>query len=156
MARSGEAIALAAVLTAGLGACAQEPAQLPPANRPTMAPEQTAGEACAVSKTEVDALVSDLQQRIRSAGESVASGEMPDFDGIVAQLQDSLGRISAEVSNPEVLDALESVRSELGGFDGIAPPDSIVGMPGYLGSLGAQLSELQDAGRRLQSLCDAG
>jgi len=154
--RSGEAIALAAALTAGLGACAQEQAPLPPASRPTMAPEQTTGEACAASTAEVDSLVSELQQSIGRAGEAVASGETPDFGGLVDRFQNSLGRLAAEVSNTEVLAALDELRSELDGFDGIAPPDSILGMPDYLGSLGGQLGELQEAGRRLQTLCDAG
>lgn len=153
MLRSGELLTVALVLLLGCTACAAEPAQIDPGNRPTLAPEQTTGEACAASKAEVDSLISGMKHQVAQASKDVTAGKMPDLASIVAQLQASAEALTENVSNPEVLSALESVRTEVDRFAAITAPDTLLGMPGYLSSIGTQLGKLQDAGKQLTSLC---
>lgn len=156
MLRSGGLLITAVALVLGCTACAAEPAEIAPGDRPTLAPEQTTGEACASSKAEVDSLVTGMKRQVKQAGKDVAAGKVPDIGSIVAQLQASAGALTENVSNPEVLAALEGVRTEVDGFAEITAPDTLLGMPGYLGSLGAQLGRLQEASKKLAALCDAG
>lgn len=150
------ALAAATALLSGLTACAPETVGLDPENRPTLAPEQSPGEACAVSKTAVDDLVSQVQRQIDAAGASVASGKLPDFSSSVEKLRHSIAAITDGVSNPEVLAALDEVRTQIDGFSDIAAPGSVIEVPQYLTRLGTQLKAVQDAAKRMQLLCDAG
>lgn len=157
MLRTGGVLTIVTTALLGVTACApQSAAELDPNNRPTMAPEQTTSDACAQSKAAVDTLVEQMQQQLSDAGQELASGKIPNMDGFVQQLQDSAQRLGDNVNQPEVLDALEAVRAEVDGFAEITAPESLLGVPGYLNSLGDQLSQLQASGRDLQELCSAG
>ncbi|CAG7599090.1 hypothetical protein ACFPZL_02400 [Leucobacter soli] len=144
-----------AVLLTGLTSCGVETAQLDPENRPTMAPEQSTDEACAEARAGIDALVADAREQLEAAGTSVAAGEMPDLTGLQEQMQRSIDTIAEGVSNSEVLAAIDGVRAEIDGFAELSPPESILGMPGYLAELGGQAGDLQSAAEALRTLCKA-
>lgn len=146
----------AAVLAVSLAACAPEPEPGPVSPPPTMAPEQSVDEACSLSRAEVDAMVEEAKTALEEAGQTLAAGEMPDLSTLSDTLGGALDRAGEGVINPEVLAALENVRAEIAGFGEIEAPGSLLEVPGYLGSLGTQLAELQTAGKELQQLCNAG
>ena len=149
--------ALAAVaLAVSLAACAPEPAPGPVSAPPTMAPDQSVAEACGLSSDEVDALVADAKAQLDAAGKALTAGEIPDVGAFGETLQQTLDGVSDGVTNPEVLAALDEVRTEVEGFARIEAPGSLLEVPGYLGSLGTQLGQLQAAGQQLQELCSAG
>lgn len=148
------AVALAAALTA----CASE--ALPEFSPPTMAPDQNIAEACLISGDEVDRLTLQVEQEVRAsletAWQDVSAGKLPDFT-FVSELSTSIGTALAEVeqhvNNEEVRTSLAEVRAAVQGFADIEAPRSLLGTPGYLAALTAQLSELQTAGSTLQQLC---
>lgn len=144
---------IAATLASGLVACAAETVRLAPESMPTMAPEQSADDACSATKAGIEALVDDARAQLKAAGSTVAAGEMPDLSGLAEQLHSSIDTIADGVSNAEVLAALDGIRTEVDGFAEIDPPESIVGMPGYLAELGGQAGELKLAAEALRSLC---
>lgn len=144
-----------AALLGGLTACTAEPALQRVA--PTMAPDQSVSEACAISGDEVDRITRETEEQIRQgveqAGADLAAGRVPSFDFLATPVDEALAEVSAQISNLEVLDAIENVRTELRGFSEIERPESLLSTPGYVAALGAQLNELAQAGRTLQSLC---
>lgn len=156
MLRAGGAIAVSSLLLAGLTGCSAEAFELAPGDRPTMAPEQAPGDACAQATAEVKALVGGMKKKFEAAGKRAAAGESPDFAAIAGELEAGLDEIAGRVGNGEVRAAVEKVREQVVGLGEIDPPDSILGMPGYLGDLGAQLGKVQKAAKSLQALCDAG
>lgn len=149
-------VVLGSVIATGLTACASAELPLDPATRPTMAPEQSSAEACAVSQAKVDALEAEVRKQLAQAGKSVAAGKTPDLSALVGGLDGTMASIIDEVSNAEVLAALTRVRTEFDGLGEISPPDSILGMPGYLAELGTQFGRVTEAGGELQRLCEAG
>lgn len=155
MRRAAGVIAVAAI-AASLMACAAEPAPGPVSAPPTMAPDQSVGEACGLSSDEVDALVAEAKAQLDAAGKSLAAGEIPDVSAFAETLQSTLEGVSDGVTNPSVLTALEEVRAEVEGFSGIGAPGSLLEVPGYLGSLGTQFGKLQAAAQQLRELCSAG
>lgn len=155
MRHAGGALAVAAI-AASLVACAAEPEPGPMSSPPTMAPEQSVSEACGLSQTEVDALLDEAKAQLDQAGESLSAGQMPDLAAFAETLKSTVESVADDVTNPEVLDALENVRTEAEGFSEIETPGSLLEVPGYLGSLGTQLGDLQTAGKQLQQLCDEG
>ena len=155
--RAGGLLAVAA-LAGMLTACAAEPALTFTA--PTMAPEQNLVDACSVSGAQVDRLTAETEQQIRrgieDAAAKLASGELPSVEVLTGPLEGALSEIEAQVTNSEVLAAVGAVRDALQGFQDITAPDSALGVPGYLADLGSQVNALTEAGKRLQSLCNAG
>lgn len=155
--RAGGILAVAA-LASSLAACAAEPEL--GFTSPTMAPEQSLIEACAISGDEVDRLTADAQQQISSemelAASELASGNLPSLDALSGTLDDTLAEIEGQLSNSEVLAAVGNVRTAMQGFADIQQPESALGLPAYLASLGSQLSDLAQAGKQLQALCNAG
>lgn len=138
-------------------ACAAEPELKFVA--PTMAPEQTLIEACEVSGEEVDRLTLDAEQQIRNrleqTGAELASGQVPSVDALSETLDDTFAEIEAQISNSEVLASVAQVRESMRGFQDITKPESALGVPAYVASLGSQLNELAKAGKQLQTLCSA-
>jgi len=149
-------VVLGSAIAIGLTACASAELPLDPSTRPTMAPEQSSAEACAVSQAKVDALVAEVRKQLATAGKTVAAGKTPDLSALVGSLDGSMATIIDEVSNTEVLSALTRMRAEFDGLGEISPPDSILGMPGYLAELGTQFGKVTEAGSELQELCSAG
>lgn len=145
----------AAALATGITACAAEPPL--GITAPTMAPDQSIAEACAISGEEVDRITreaeSQIRQGIEQAGSDLASGKTPSFEFLSESIDQTVAEVEQQITNSEVLAALGEVRTALQGFGEIAPPDSLLGAPGYIASLGGQLSELSTAGRELQQLC---
>lgn len=125
-----------------------------------MAPEQTLSEACALTGDEVDQLTIDIERQIKQgieqAATDLASGTMPSFDFLSMSVDGTLVEIEDKITNTEVHGAVEDVRGALQGFPEIPQPDSLLGVPGFLGSLGSQLNELLDASNALRSLCIVG
>lgn len=156
-ARTGALLTVAA-LAGMLTACAAEPALTFTA--PTMAPEQSLVDACSVSGTEVERLTQQTEQQVRQgveeAGAKIANGELPSIEVLTGPLEEALAQIESQVSNSEVLAAVGEVRAAMQGFQDIKTPDSALGVPGYLAELGTQVNELAQAGKRLQTLCNAG
>lgn len=146
----------ATALAASLTGCATDTVTVLTSPPPTMAPEQSVSDACGVSRDEVDAIVNEARQQIEAAAGTLASGELPDLSGLSVSASESFERIVADVSNPEVVTALDDVRAAIDGFGEVAAPESLLAVPGYLTGLGTQLSELQTAGAQLQQLCSAG
>lgn len=155
--RAGGLLAVAA-LAGMLTACAAEPALTFTA--PTMAPEQSLIDACSVSGAQVDQLTAETEQQIRQgiedAASKLASGEMPSVEVFTGPLEGALSEIEAQVTNSEVLAAVGAVREAMRGFQDITPPDSALGVPGYLADLGSQVNALTEASKQLQTLCNAG
>lgn len=153
-ARAGALITVAA-LTSSLVACGAEPDLKFVA--PTMAPQQSIAEACFISGEEVDRLTLETQQKIQQsleqAGAAIANGQLPSVDALSGTLVDTLTEVESQISNSEVLAAVTRVREAAQGFQQIDQPDSPLGVPGYLASLGTQLKEIAEAGKSLQSLC---
>ena len=147
-----------AVLAGMLTACAAEPALTFTA--PTMAPEQSLIDACSVSGAQVEQLTDETRQQIQlgieDAAAKLANGETPSFDVLTGPLEGALSEIEAQVTNSEVLAAVGAVRDAMQGFKDITPPDSALGVPGYLADLGSQLNTLTEASKQLQTLCSAG
>ena len=154
--RAGGLIA-AATLASSLMACAAEP-EIKFVS-PTMAPEQSLIEACAISGEEVDRLTLEAEQKIRGsleqAGAELASGQIPSIDALTGTLNDTLAEVEGQISNAEVLDSIAQVREAMRGFQDIAKPESALGVPGYVASLGSQLNELAKASKQLQALCSS-
>lgn len=146
-------LAAAAALTASLTACGVPAAPVEMVNPPTMAPDQSISEACAVSSAEVDAVTQEVKDRIDEAGKAVASGEMPDLDGIFGTISGALEGVTEGVSNPEVAAALGEVQAGVAGLGDIKAPDSLLGAPGYVADLTGQLAKIQSAGESLRALC---
>ena len=156
-ARTSSLLAVAA-LAGTLTACAAEPALTFTA--PTMAPEQSLIDACSVSGAQVEQLTQETEQQIRKGIEDataqLASGQMPSVEVLTGPLEGALAEIEAQVTNSEVLAAVGEVRAAMQGFQDITPPESAIGVPGYLAELGAQVNELAQASKQLQTLCNAG
>jgi len=155
--RRGALILAAIMITGAASACASTPAL--EFVSPTMAPEQTRAEACALSKETVDRITVETEDQIKQgidlAGADIAAGKMPSLDFLSFSIKDSLTEIESEISNPEVLEAIKSVREDLQGFSDINVPTSLIQAPAYLGSLGTQLGQLIAHGEDLRKLCDA-
>lgn len=148
------AVALTVVAAvSALTACSFTPAPAVVSNPPTMAPEQSVSEACAISRAEVDATTQEVKDRIDQAGKDIAAGKAPDLGGIADTVGGALDRVAEGVTNPEVLEALDRVRSEISELGEIEAPDSLMDAPNYLGELTSHLSDLQAAGTALQELC---
>jgi len=140
-------------LSAGLASCAAASAPAPVTNPPTMAPEQSVSEACAVSRAEVDAITKDVKDRIDQASKAVAAGETPDFTGVFEAVSGALDRVSESVTNPEVLAALQRVQAEVLKLGEAKAPGSLLETPKYLSQVTGQLAKVQSAGESLQRLC---
>lgn len=149
---AGAGVVIAASSTL-LTACALTSAPPVVANPPTMAPEQSVSDACAISRAEVDAVTKEVKDRVDRLGQDVTAGKTPDLDGIVDTVGSALERISDGVTNPEVLAALDDVRVEIDGLGAIDPPESLVDAPTYIGTLTSQLAKVQAAGTALKELC---
>lgn len=145
----------AIVLTGAVTACA---AELPLGiTAPTMAPDQSVSEACAISGEEVDRITreaeSQIRQGIEQASSDLASGKTPSFEFLSESIDQTVAEVEQQITNSEVLASLGEMRTVLQGFGEIAPPDSLLDAPGYIASLGGQLSKLSTVGRDLQRLC---
>ena len=153
-ARTGGLVAVVALLS-GLTACAAEPSLKLVA--PTMAPDQSVSEACAISGEEVDRITHETEEQIRQgveqAGADLAAGRIPSFEFLAPPADEALAEVSEQISNLEVLDAIENVRVELQDFGEIERPESLLTTPGYIAALGSQLNDLAQAGKTLQGLC---
>ena len=155
-ARTGGLIAVA-TLASSLMACASEPELKFVA--PTMAPEQTLIEACAISGAEVDRLAREAEKQISEglaqAGAELSNGEIPSVEALSGSLDDTLAEVEGQITNSEVLASVTQVREAMQGFQDIAKPESALGVPGYIASLGSQLNELANAGKQLQTICNS-
>ena len=140
---------IAAALSASLAACASDAVRIAPENLPTMAPEQSPAEACDLSLAAVDRIVEQVRQELETA----RTGGSPDFAAIADRLQGSVGEIADGISNSEVAGRLDQLQHQLTRFGDLAPPDSLLGMPGYLADLGGRLAEIQRTVGSLQTLC---
>ena len=153
-ARTGGLVTVAALL-GGLTACAAAPALELAA--PTMAPDQSVSEACAISGDEIARITRDteaqLREGIEQAGADLAAGRIPTFEFLAPPVDEALADVSEQISNLEVLDAIAQLRNELSGFSEIERPESLLSTPGYVAQLGTQLNELVQAGKTLQTLC---
>ncbi len=154
--RAGGLIA-AVSLASSLMACSAEP-ELKFVS-PTMAPAQTLSEACAISGEEVDRLTLEAEKQMRGAleqaGADLANGQIPSIDALSGSLDDTLPEVEGQISNSEVLASVAQVREAMRGFQDIAKPETAIGVPGYIASLGSQLNELAKAGKQLQALCNS-
>ncbi len=148
-------ILMVSVLACSVTACAAEPELH--FTSPTMAPEQTILEACAISGDEINRLTAEAEQQIRAgieqAGADLASGQLPKIDVFSDTFDSTLAEIEAQISNAEVVAAIDNVRAAAQGFGEIQAPDSMLGAPGYITSLVKQSGELAQAGKDLQALC---
>lgn len=153
VARAGSVLA-AAALIGGLVSCAPEPLKIV---APTMAPDQSISEACAISGAEVDRITVEteqaLRERLEQAGNDIAAGRLPTVEPFTSSIDDAIAEVEQQVSNTEVLAALEQLRGALQGFGELEQPESLLGAAGYLSSLTAQITEFANAGARLQQLC---
>lgn len=153
-------LGFAVLAVAGLAGCAAPVAEAAPVKAPTMAPEQSIGEACNLAQTVVDQLVLDTESRVREgleeAGNQMLQGRMPSFDFLAPTLDGTLDSLQTSVTNAEVSAALGRIGDGLTGFGGIEQPGSILSVPAYLTSLHAQLGALSDAGAELRTLCGIG
>lgn len=157
--RAVRAVSLGCAVLAvtGLAACASPVAESAPVKAPTMAPEQSIGEACGLAQTVVDQLVIDTESRVRDgleeAGQQALQGRMPSFEFLAPTLDGTLDSLQTSVTNAEVSAALGRISDGFTGFGSIEQPGSILSVPAYLGSLQAQLGALSDAGAELRTLC---
>lgn len=156
-ARAGGILAIT-VLACSVTACAAEPElNFAP---PTMAPEQSVVEACAISGDQINQLTTEAEQQIRDgidqAGADLASGKLPRIELFSETFDSTLAELEAQISNYEVLSAIEEVRLAAQGFSDIQAPDSLFGAPSYVTSLVKQSGKLAEAGKNLQALCNAG
>ncbi len=144
-----------AVALSTLTACASEPE--PRFIAPTMAPDQSVAEACAVSGAEIDRITRQTEEQLRAgieqAGADLAAGRVPSFEFLATPIDDAVAQVERQITNSEVLDAINEVREALQGFGDIERPDTLLGTPGYVGALTSQLNKLAQAGSRLQSIC---
>lgn len=152
-------VALAVPLLGSLSACA---AELPstafaPAPAPTMAPEQSVGEACALSGAEVDRIVAqaehDIATGLEDAAAALVQGQTPSFAFLALSVDESLDSVRRGITNGEVAAALGRLSDGFSGFGAIAQPESVLGVPGFLGDVKAQLLTLTEASDALQKLC---
>lgn len=156
-ARAGGILAITA-LACSVTACAAEPEiSFAP---PTMAPEQSVIEACAISGDQINQLTVEAEQQIRQgieqAGTDLSSGKLPKIELFSETFDSTLAELEAQISNYEVVAAIDDVRTAASGFSDIQAPDSLLGAPGYVTALVKQSTELADAGKALQKLCNAG
>jgi hypothetical protein len=156
-ARAGGILAITA-LACSVTACAAEP-ELSFAP-PTMAPDQSVVEACAISGDQINQLTAEAEQQIRDgieqAGADLTSGKVPRIELFSDTFDSTLAGLEAQISNYEVVTAINDVRTAAQGFSDIHAPDSLLGAPGYVTALVKQSGQLADAGKALQALCNAG
>lgn len=145
----------ATALIGGLTACATEvPLEIA---SPTMAPEQSVDEACAISGEDIDRITRETEEQLRAgidqAGADLAAGRIPSFEFLAGPIDEAVAEVEAQISNAEVVEAIGRLRAALQGFGEIERPESLLSTPGYVAALGAQLNEVVNAGSELQSLC---
>lgn len=152
--RVGGVIASSSLL-ACLAACAAQPTLN--ITMPTMAPDQSLAEACAISGEEVDRITREVETQIQSAidqaGSEISAGNLPSFELFAEPIDTAIAEIEVQITNPDVLDAIGELRTSVQGFADIERPESALGYPGYLSELGSQMNKLASAGEQLQSLC---
>jgi len=144
-----------AVVVSGFTACASGEDSAPVTNSPTMAPEQSVSEACQASRAEVDRITDDVAGRIDQAAKLVAEGKAPDFTGVFDSVGGAMDRLTESVTNPEVLESLERIQTEVGQLGELKTPSTLLDTPSYLTELTKQLGKIQTAGRALQQQCEA-
>lgn len=148
----GTTVALAGALTA----CGTETMALDYVP-PTMAPKQTVDEACLLVGEEVDRITLETEQQIKrgidQAAADLAEGKMPSLDFVSTSVDGVLAEVQEQVANSEVAAAVTEVRGSLQAFSEIAKPDTLLGVPGYISAFTADLTDLIEAGNRLQGLC---
>lgn len=157
--RIGRAVTLFMVTcaTLGLSACSVAPTEASPVKPPTMAPEQSLGEACGVSQAAVDELVADAESQLRAgletAGQEFLRGRMPDFAFLGVTLDSSFMSLHDQITNAEVSAALGRVADAISGVGELEQPSSLLSVPAYLAGLKTQLGLLTQASNDLHELC---
>lgn len=158
--RRSRSVAGIAVLSVALGVtgCAALPTDaVAPTQPPTMAPDQSTAEACAISTEQVDQLVLSMEQSITEgiaqARSQVLAGQVPDLNFLQIESDSALEAARDAVTNPEVSAAIDRVFAQFSGFADIAEPETPFGFPGYLSNLTEQISALTKAGNDLAELC---
>ncbi|MBO1902953.1 hypothetical protein J4H92_13475 [Leucobacter weissii] len=156
-ARAGGAVA-AIILMLVLSACAPEADPAVTTNPPTMAPEQSVEEACAISRAEIERVAGEAEEDIRTgveqAGEDLLAGKTPSFDFLAPSVGDALGSIEEQVTNDQVRQLIEELQDALSGFAEIETPATLLETPEYLGALNEQLKVLSSTDRELRLLCE--